>query len=141
LQPSASVFVLILNDRHFEPQAFAAGFAHQSARFFNLSMWVAETSYVRSGHIRWTLRRRLLLLARRASSLRWYELPYFAVAGAFLSVANWLCNVLASRARPYPPRRGFCSSLFLVLRPAAQRASSNSLLQSSKGESARVGTT
>jgi hypothetical protein len=119
LQPSASLFILILNDRAFDPAAFGGAFAHHSARFVNLSMWVAETSYVRSGKIRWALRRRLARLARRSTGLRWYHLPHLVIVGGFLSVVNCLCDVVAWRATPDPPRRGICSSAFLVLRPTA----------------------
>jgi hypothetical protein len=119
LQPSASLFVLVFNDRQSDAAAFAAGFAYHSARFVNLSMWVAETSYVRSGPVRWALRRRLVLLGRRATTLRWYNLPYLFVAGGIMSVVNCLLNVVGTRTTAEPPRWGFCSSMFLVLRPAA----------------------
>jgi hypothetical protein len=86
-------------------------------------MWVAETSYVRSGPVRWALRRQLVLLARRATTFRWYDLPYLVVVGGVASVINCLCDVIASRATPDPPRRGFCSSMFLVLRSAVRTPS------------------
>jgi hypothetical protein len=82
-------------------------------------MWVAETSYVRSGPIRWALRRRLVRLGRRATTLRWYHLPYLFLAGGIMSVMNCLLNVVGTRTTAEPPRWGFCSSMFLVLRPAA----------------------
>jgi hypothetical protein len=122
LQPSGSLFILIMNDRLSDATAFSASFAYHSARFVNWSMWVAETSYVRSGPVRWALRRQLVLLARRASTFRWYDLPYLVVVGGVASIVNCLCDVIASRATPNPPRRGFCSSMFLVLRPAARTA-------------------
>jgi hypothetical protein len=123
LQPSGSLFILIMNDRLSDAAAFAASFAYHSVRFVNLSMWVAETSYVRSGPVRWALRRQLVLLARRAATFRWYELPYLVIVGGLASIVNCLCDVIASRATPDPPRRGFCSSMFLVLRPAARPSS------------------
>jgi hypothetical protein len=117
LQPAASLFILVINDRLTDAPAFAAGFAYHSARFVNLSMWVAETSYVRSGPVRWALRRRLVQLGRRATTLQWYHVPYLVIAGGLLSVLNCLLNVMGTRATVEPPRRGFCSSMFLVLRP------------------------
>jgi hypothetical protein len=119
LKPSASLFILILNSRLSDAPAFAADFAYHAARFVNLSMWVAEISYVRSGRIRWALRRQLVLLARRVTSLRLYDVPYLVIVGGVMSIMNYLCNVIASRATAYPPRRGLCSSIFLVLRPSA----------------------
>ena len=123
LQPSGSLFILITNDRLSDAAGFATGFAFHSARLVNLSMWVAETSYVHSGPIRWALRRQLVLLARRATTFQWYELPYLVVVGGLASIVNCLCDVIASRATPDPPRRGLCSSVFLVLRAAAHPSS------------------
>jgi len=123
LQPSGSLFILILNERLSDAAGFGASFAYHSARFINLSMWVAETSYVRSGPVRWALRRQLVLFARRATTFRWYDLPYLVIVGGVASIVNCLCDVMASRATPDPPRRGFCSSMFLVLRPAAHSSS------------------
>jgi hypothetical protein len=117
LQSAASLFVLIINDRQSDPRAFGGRFAHNSSRFINLSMWVAEVRYVRSGSLRWMLRRRLALLGRRTTNVRPVEAPYFVVAGSIASVLNGLLNVILWRATDYPPRRGFCSSIFLVLRP------------------------
>jgi hypothetical protein len=126
LQPSGSLYILIMNDRLSDATAFAASFAYHSARFVHWSMWVAETSYVRSGPVRWALRRQLVRLARRATTFRWYDLPYLVVVGGLASIVNCLCDLIASRATPDPPRRGFCSSMFLVLRPAVDSRSPTS---------------
>jgi hypothetical protein len=117
LQPAASLFVLIINDRQSDAREFGGRFAHSSSRFINLSKWVAEVHYVRSDAFRWAIRRRLALLGRRATGLRPLQVPYFVVAGAILSALNGLLNVILWRATDYPPRRGFCSSVFLELRP------------------------
>jgi hypothetical protein len=116
LQPSTSLFILVLNDRACEAAGFAARFARHSFRFLDLSTWIAQTSYVRSGPIRWAMRRRMTLLTARSANHRWYEVPNLFVAGSLLSIVNFLCDVIASRAGPDPPRRGLCSSVFLVLR-------------------------
>jgi hypothetical protein len=117
LQPPASLLIIILNERLSDAAGFAAGFAHHSARFVNLSMWVAETRYVHCSPAHWALRRGLVRLGRRATTLRWYDVPYLVVVGGLTSIVNYLFNVIASRATPEPPRRRLCSSIFLVLQP------------------------
>jgi hypothetical protein len=135
LTPSASLFILIFNSRLSDAPAFAADFAYHAARFVNLSMWVAETSYVRSGRIRWALRRQLVLLARRATSLRLYDVPYLVIVGGVMSIVSCLCNVIASRATAYPPRGGLCSSIFLVFRPSVEASSPAAQAAPSEAES------
>jgi hypothetical protein len=140
LRPSASLFILIVNDRHSDAPAFALSFAHHAVQFLDLSMWVADINYVRSGAVRWALRRRLALFGRRATSLRPYQIPYLAIAGGTLSTLNGLLNIVAWRATPHPPRRGLCSSIFLELRPAIAMTSPHSRGRSELRDSEREGT-
>lgn len=136
LNPSASLFILIVNSRLSDAPAFGADFAYHAARFVNLSMWVTETNYVRTGPVRWALRRHLVMLARRATSLRLYDVPYLVIAGGVMSIVNCLCNVIASRAAAYPPRRGLCSSIFLVLRSTVEASSPAARAALSEAEAA-----
>jgi hypothetical protein len=113
----ASVIIMVTNDGLDEATAFAASFAYHSTAFLEQSIWVARTSYVSSGPVRWALRRGLVVLAQRATNPRWYDLPYLFVIGGLLSFVNCLCDAVFSRPTYDPPRRGFCSSMLVVLRP------------------------
>jgi hypothetical protein len=126
LRPSGSLFILVTNDRQSDAPAFALNFAQHAVRFLDLSTWVTDIIYVRSGAIRWGLRRRLALLGRRATSLRPYQVPYFVIESGLVSALNGLLNLMAWRAAPYPPRRGLCSSIFIELRPGMDQSSAAS---------------
>ncbi len=117
LQPPAGVVILVMNDGLSEAADFAASFAYHTAGFLEQSRWVAQASYVSSAPVRWALRRGLAVLADRASTARWYDLPYFVIVGGLMSLVNFLCDAIASRPKLEPPRRGFCSSMLVVLRP------------------------
>lgn len=119
LLQSGTFYILVVNDRVSEVSTFGTSFAQHAGRFLDLSRWVSGITYVRSGVFRWALRLRLSMLGRRATTLRISEVPVFASAVGLMSVVHGLLSALMWRARPYPPRRGICSSIFLVLRPSA----------------------
>jgi len=58
-------------------------------------------------------------MVRLARAVAHHPLIYFpvaALAAGFLAIGSYACNQAAKRTGSKPPRRGFCSSVFMVMR-------------------------
>jgi hypothetical protein len=80
--------------------------------------WVGDTHYVPLSNLRLSLQRAMTRLAVALRHRSVLYLPLAAVGGSVLALASFACNLMALRPTATPPRRGYCSSVFTVLRGA-----------------------
>jgi hypothetical protein len=119
LKQDGQIFVFTTNNRTNDFEGFGPSVAYNAAHFSNLKLWLSETKFVRASKLRWNLRQTIVRLARAVARRPLFYLPVAAIAGGFLALATYTCNRAALRAGFAPPRRGGCSSIFMVVRPSA----------------------
>ncbi|MBV8566955.1 MAG: hypothetical protein JO273_15990 [Methylobacteriaceae bacterium] len=119
LKPGGHSMILVTNDRGLDDAAgFGLSFAYHAPRFLHLGTSVAETHYVPSDRRRWQIQRTIGRLGR-AAFRRPILFPLAAAAGGVLAIGSFLSNQSSMRTEPTPPRRGLCSSVFMILRTSA----------------------
>jgi hypothetical protein len=119
LKPGGQIMVMVTNNRSLEDAGkFGDAFAYEATRLLDTSAWLTEVNYVPASRARWVISRLMMRLAQRGAASQWdpaLVVP-LVMAGGPLLLGTYLCN-LGIRPSKIPPR-GFCSSIFLILRRA-----------------------
>ena len=119
LKDQGSIYTVANNDRVWDVDGFDQSFAFHANRFADVKTWVADVTYVRSSQLRWKTQTWMVRLARAARRSPVMYLPVMATVGSFFALVIYACNKAAMRTFSKPPRRGFSSSIFIVMRPSS----------------------
>jgi hypothetical protein len=116
LKPGGQILVFTRNERTEDGRGFAASVAYHASRFSNPLLWVTKIQFIGGSRLRWGLQQLTSRLARAAARRPLLYLPILPIAGGCLAVASYLCSRAAARiASEEPPRRGFVSSVFMII--------------------------
>ena len=117
LKQDGQVFVFTTNYRIDDFAGFGPSIAYNAAYFSNLKLWLSETKFVRASKLRWNYGKRLCGL-----HVPWPVVRYFIFLSQQLpeDFSRWRpIHESSCAARKIQPRRGGCSSVFMVMRPSA----------------------
>ena len=118
LKRSGQVLIFTTNDRVEDRAGFVPSFAYHAGCFTNLALWLSEVEFVRMSNLRANIQQAFVRLGRAAARHPLFYFPVAAIAGGLLALMSYACNQAARRTDSKPPGRGFCSSVFMVMRLA-----------------------